>query len=275
MRLADVIGAKVLRQLPEGNFATAHRSGSRWQTGRKSDKLDTKMTRTIILHYHLFKNAGTSFDTILKSNFGDRWITKEFAGRPDGHMDLVTDWIRQHPDAVAFSSHTATGPIPKIDGVNIVSVLFLRDPIERIRSAYKFERAQGIDTVGAKLAAENTFEGYVRARLAIKEDRQCRDFHIHRLAAFVRGPEPELDRAIAGLKELSLVGLVEDFDHSIARLAAILLPYFPEFAWKQVRANVSPSALQEVESPAFRKLLKESNKLDLELLRRAKVLRAV
>jgi hypothetical protein len=233
------------------------------------------MTRTIVLHYHFFKNAGTSFDTILQNNFGDRWITKEFSNRPLGHMELVADWIRQHPDADAFSTHTAFGPIPKMDGVNIVSVIFLRDPIERIRSVYKFERTQGVNTLGAKLAAENTFEGYVRARLALEGDRQCRNFQTARLASFVRGPEPELDRAIAGLKELSLVGLVDDFDQSIAQLAAILRPYFPEFAWKQVRANASPGGPHEVERPAFRKLLKEANNLDEELVRRAKMLGTV
>lgn len=233
------------------------------------------MTRTIVLHYHLFKNAGTSIDTILRNNFGDRWITKEFPTQPLGHMELVADWIRQHPDADAFSTHTALGPIPKMDGVNIVSIIFLRDPIERIRSVYKFERTQGGNTLGAKLAAENTFDGYVRARLALEGDRQCRNFQTARLASFVRGPKPELDRAIAGLKELSLVGFVDDMDQSLTQLAAVLRPYFPEFAWKQVRENASSGGPHEVERPAFRKLLKEANKLDEELVRRAKLLGTV
>jgi len=36
------------------------------------------MARTILIHYHLFKNAGTSLDAVLKENFGDKWITREF-----------------------------------------------------------------------------------------------------------------------------------------------------------------------------------------------------
>ena len=35
-------------------------------------------SRTIILHYHLFKNAGTSIDAILKDNFDEKWVTREF-----------------------------------------------------------------------------------------------------------------------------------------------------------------------------------------------------
>nr|WP_029249710.1 hypothetical protein [Microbulbifer agarilyticus] len=30
--------------------------------------------RKLILHYHLFKNAGSSIDEILKRSFGDSWL---------------------------------------------------------------------------------------------------------------------------------------------------------------------------------------------------------
>ena len=36
-------------------------------------------TRTIILHYHLFKNAGTSIDSILKDGFPGLQIMTQFA----------------------------------------------------------------------------------------------------------------------------------------------------------------------------------------------------
>jgi hypothetical protein len=212
------------------------------------------MTRTIILHYHLFKNAGTSLDLILKRNFGTRWVTAEFSGEGAGNTAQVADWIRDNPDAVAFSSHTAQGPIPRIDGVKIISVMFLRDPIARIRSAYAFERDQGVETWGAELAASTDFAGYVSARLARPGDRQCRNFQTHRLALLApaspgpqnelqNGPElaPELTRARQGLAMLSFVGLVAEFDRSVARLARMLLPDFPGFVWTSVRANSTAS----------------------------------
>src|SRR5690606_24093891 len=134
-----------------------------------------EMERVVILHYHLFKNAGTSVDRILEYNFPGRWVTAEFKRKPGplGNSDLVAKWIVDNPEAVAFSTHTAWGPIPEKPGVRLISVLFLRDPIERIRSAYRFERQQQADTFGARLAKEHDFEGYVRARLAIPNDRQC------------------------------------------------------------------------------------------------------
>jgi hypothetical protein len=197
------------------------------------------MSRTIILHYHLFKNAGTSLDRILKRNFQDRWVTAEFPMKGDDNSALVADWIRANPDAVAFSSHTAIGPVPQIDGVNIVSVLMLRDPVARIRSAYRFERKQEAATWGAQLAKEHDLEGYVRTRLARANDRQCRNFQTHRLAALIPGDGPELDRARTGLQALSLVGLVEDFDGTMTRLDALIRSDFPDFTWDSVQANTS------------------------------------
>lgn len=205
--------------------------------------LSRSVTRTIILHYHLFKNAGTSLDLILKRNFGARWVTAEFPNEGlAGNTELVADWIRANPDAVAFSSHTAQGPIPQIDGVRIVSVMFLRDPIARIRSAYQFERDQRADTWGAQLAAANDFAGYVSARLDRPGDRQCRNFQTCRMAMLappLSDAEPELTRALRGLAMLSCVGLVDEFDRSVARLARLVQVEYPDFQWTSVRANAT------------------------------------
>jgi hypothetical protein len=31
--------------------------------------------RKVVIHYHLFKNAGTSVDRMLKEIYGERWVT--------------------------------------------------------------------------------------------------------------------------------------------------------------------------------------------------------
>jgi len=196
--------------------------------------------RTLILHYHLFKNAGTSLDRILQKNFPDAWETEEFPNKAGNNSDLVAEWITRNPDAVAFSSHTANGPVPRLTGVEIVSILFLRDPIARIRSAYHFEKTQKADTWGANLARSTDLAGYVRTRLSTPHDRQCRDFHVARLATLVPGPkEREFERAVEGLSKLSVVGLVEAFDESVGRLKAALSRSYPNFSWEPVHANAS------------------------------------
>jgi hypothetical protein len=228
------------------------------------------MKRTVILHYHLFKNAGTSVDRILKRNFGDRWVTAEFPTDTDDNSALVADWIATTADAVAFSTHTAIGPPPKIADTDVITLALIRDPIDRIRSAYAFEREQDVDNWGANLAKAQDLEGYVRTRLARPGDRQCRNFQTHRLASLVPGTGPERDRAIAGLRVLSVLGLVAEFDATIARLADRIRPLWPDFAWTPVHVNNSAPGVAADSDADLAGLLAEANSDDIALLAAAR-----
>jgi len=221
--------------------------------------------RTIVLHYHLFKNAGTSVDTILKRSFGDRWITREFPPMGGNNTALVEKWIRETPEGVAYSSHTMMGPIPQLEGVRVISFMLLRDPIERIKSAYRFERTQQADTLGAKLAKKHNFEGWVLARLAVPGDRQCKNFQTSRLAKLVPGEGSELKRAQRALEQLTVVGLVEKFDKSMERLSALLKDYQMDIAetsaWRNKTDKSSTQPQSEVDM-----LLSSENQDDCILL---------
>ena len=228
--------------------------------------------RTIILHYHLFKNAGTSVDAILKRNFGDKWVTREFPPMGENNTSMVEEWIRETPEAVAYSSHTMMGPIPQIEGVRVISFMLLRDPIERIKSAYRFERTQQADTWGAKLAKEHDFEGYVRARLARAGDRQCRNFQTYRLASMMPRAGIEQERAKRVLEELKVVGRVEAFDDAIERLTNVLITAYPKFSATEVKANSSEGKGGVEMSEELAGDLKVANADDLIILQAQRLL---
>jgi hypothetical protein len=59
--------------------------------------------RKIIFHYHLFKNAGTSIDALLKTNFAHQWLSAEFNHAYALNQQQVSQWLLQNPQAVAFS----------------------------------------------------------------------------------------------------------------------------------------------------------------------------
>lgn len=232
--------------------------------------------RHVILHCHLFKNAGTSVDHILRDNFGTRWLSREFDAECGVNAQTVGDWIVQSANGVAYSTHTLIGPLPKLPGVEVIPVLLLRDPVERIASAYRFERGQDAQTQGAILAKQHGFAGYVHARLSLSGDRQCRNFQTERLAAMAPDiPGSELDRAYAALRALmqaGVLGLVSDFAGAMARLQDVARRYHPAFTWQPVKANASGKAAGQSMSPDMRQVLLETNKDDLELLRRAREL---
>lgn len=233
--------------------------------------------RLLILHYHLFKNAGTSVDAVLKKNFGARWDDVEFDPPSQvDHARALAAFIEGHPDLITISSHTLLAPPPVLDGAEVLPVIFVRHPLLRLRSAYEFERKQPADTVGARLAKETDFGGYLRSRLAVTGDRSCRNFHAYRLARLVRdGQGSERDRAFRALDELPFVGLVEAFGPSMAKLKALVLPYIPEFqdfdAWEN--STTTPRHGGGAERPSFEEelgaetyeLVVEANRTDMEI----------
>jgi hypothetical protein len=236
--------------------------------------------RTIILHYHLFKNAGTSLDAAFKENFSEEkgeWVTKEFPAQPALNREQVKQWIIDNPQAKCFSSHTALLPTPKIDGVIVLPVIFLRHPIDRIASAYAFEKKQVGDGFGAVLARNTDFNGYVETRLVISNDRQCRNFHIQRLSTmFGEKQGDEFTRAKMAINKLPFVGIVENFSSSLKELEQWLNKEgFQDLKLAPSEKNVSRS----IEVPLSEKLNKieknlqenvwtkllEANKGDIEL----------
>lgn len=220
--------------------------------------------RTIILHNHLFKNAGTSIDAILKANFGDYWVSREFPMMNGNNTIDVEKWILETPEAIAFSSHTIMGPLPVIEGVEVISLVLLRDPIERVKSAYRFERKQKANTWGAKLAKIHDFDGYLRARLARENDRQCKNFQTYRLSSLINSRLPELARAKAALHEISLVGRVEMLQDFLNNLERELSKRFMGFTVGSFWENKSSADCVDVKVP---QVLLESNWDDLELLK--------
>jgi hypothetical protein len=217
------------------------------------------------LHYHLFKNAGTSLDQILRQNFGDNWLTAEFPNDGGNNTPKVQGWIADNPDAFAFSSHTMLGPLPQVEDVRVIPVILLRDPIRRIRSAYQFERNQKADTWGAEIAKKHDFEGYVKARLARDTDRQCRDFQASRLATIMPGPGSEFHRALLAAQIIHAVGVlgtVDFFDKALTRLAARIAPAFPDFETGTARANVSKGKAKDCGTSDVEMLLERSNRID-------------
>ena len=102
--------------------------------------------RTVILHYHIYKNAGTSFDHVLAHNFGDRHEAFDgpypFFTIDQEQLDRI---ITRRPGAVAFSSHQIALPPPSSVAYRTLAAIFVRNPFLRIASIYRFKRGPEAD----------------------------------------------------------------------------------------------------------------------------------
>jgi hypothetical protein len=230
---------------PRTNNDRARRAGpSHEQTSTTAITRHHRPLRTVIFHYHLFKNAGTSVDELLRRNFGSRWATQEFSSNRRDNAIAVAEFIRGNPHLAAISSHTALLPAPQIEGSEIFPVIFIRHPIDRLRSAYEFERGQRASTRGARLAKTHDLRGYLDTLLQPPRSRQARNFQTYRLALSSPGHGSYRERALQTINTLPFIGLVDAFEKSVRRMSELLAGRFPDFAPSAPHANAQATVSQ-------------------------------
>ncbi len=245
--------------------------------------------RSVIAHIHLFKNAGTSVERALQSHFGDRWLSFDKPGAAHRIVqgELVS-FLVDNPNAAAISSHQLRPPVQSTTELNLLPVVFLRHPIDRIRSAYDFERHQGGVSPSSKAAAESTFAEWIE----FHRDRgsvQCENFQTYGLTTLrndnngaplrKRPIDEHLEIATRFIESLPVVGVVEQFDKSLGLIGRWLQQWFPGFDPAAEHRNVTAidgstlqQRLDEVRSrlggEVFGRLI-DDNTADIELHRRA------
>lgn len=182
--------------------------------------------RRVVAHLHLFKNAGTSVDASLERNFGRGWVKHD-----NPHDGLVltraelTTYLSDRPEIQAVSSHLLRPPLMHASdsetAITLDPIVFLRHPIDRIRSAYDFE---------ARNRNNNKPTDSLRAWIdwhRAKNSRQCNNFQVAALTS-LRHPNGHVDHrqhfsahresAQQFVSNLPAFGLVERFDDSCAFL---------------------------------------------------------
>ncbi len=180
----------------------------------------TKRSRKYIFHYHLFKNAGTSVDYVLKKSFPNLWDSREFDGSRERTNVEVLEWIGEKNDFVCFSTHTYIGQIPTIEKGLCIPIIFIRHPVDRIASVYEYERKQIANGYGPEMAKRLSFVDYVKERNLI--DKQVLNFHLHRLSS-IAGICPEVEGVLKFFKTLPFIGVVDEFQKSMAQLNNVLV----------------------------------------------------
>ncbi len=236
--------------------------------------------RNVIVHYHFFKNAGTSLDHSLKKAFPGGWLQLETDAEGPVTADRILSRFREQPELVVLSSHTARLALPRPDDMQIFPLVFIRHPLDRVLSVYQFERRQTEDTEGSLQARKLELPAFVEWRLDRPRDHSFRNFQVHRLAGLADdggNPADPYRQGLEGLQKLPFVGLVEAFDQSIHCLQAWLRPWFADIELKTVKLNVTQAEqttlverlahLKASLGPALYLRLLQENEADMQLYR--------
>ncbi|MFH1216836.1 MAG: hypothetical protein V1706_10095 [Pseudomonadota bacterium] len=203
--------------------------------------------RKVIVHCHMFKNAGSTFDWSLQRNFGDSFLDhRDNESMIQGRAQYLEEFLDANPELKAISSHHVQFPLPASrDDLQILPAIFIRHPIDRVGSVYSFEKIQQVDTPGAINAKKMSFPEYVMWRMEPTVGATIRNFQSLVLLGRALTPNMKIDESdFAGVKEVlrecSLLGLVERYDESMVLFEEQLRTIYPEIDLAYVKQNVTP-----------------------------------
>lgn len=237
--------------------------------------------RVIVVHNHLFKNAGSSIDWALRNNFGNAFIDHRDDKEMQKGSSYLGPYLLKNPGIIALSSHHLRPPLPVLENTRILTIMMFRHPIERVTSAYTFERKQtSANTLGAKFARKHSLREYVLWRMQFDVPPTIRNFHIYRSVPLPANWRKEVDATQLGhaksfVDSVEMIGFVERFDDSMVLFEEALRLFFPDIDLSYRIQNVGQrreeslaervqGLQEEIGEDAFQ-LLMERNRADLEL----------
>jgi len=207
------------------------------------DKIFVNSIRHIIVHYHIFKNAGSTLRAILERNFGPHFASFDSAAYDQRiRPEQLIAYLRTNPNIAAISSHHLRPPVPQIKDIQFHEILILRDPLDRIRSMYDFYRRA--DTNKDPLTHEAKRLG-IREFLTFVLETRPNLIINSQLNLVANGgakiPEPaDLTKAATVVKSAHVVGVAERFDTFALLAERYFRPFFPHLNFSYVPENVSP-----------------------------------
>lgn len=237
--------------------------------------------RNVLVHVHIFKNAGSSFDDALTDFFKQSFVDhRDDKNLIQGKMDYLVSYLDTHTEIQAFSSHSIHFIPQNTEKYQFLPTYFLRHPIARIRSVYSFEKKQLPATEeGAIKAKELTLNEYIVWYMQSSSPATLRNAQTIFLSG--DGPNEErmlekYDMALNTINHSFLVGVVDRYDESMVVFEEYLKDFFPYIDLSYRRQNITDDNLEASVIEKAEKLLSrldvstqalviENNKFDVLL----------
>ncbi|MFT6051615.1 MAG: hypothetical protein ACI9B9_001258 [Halioglobus sp.] len=236
-----------------------------------------KTVRSVVLHAHMFKNAGTTLDWSLNRCFGSRFVDHRDDKAMRESRGYIATYLAENTSIEALSSHWPPVPAPEVPGINVQMLMLLRNPLERSLSVYNFERSQpSVDSPGILKAKNLSFAQYIQWRLEPGTGPVVKNFHTRYCSGNYFGNDLDelYELAIGNLDNIPAVGLVDRYAESMVLFEYILQNTHPniDLSWRSqnVSQTATVSTVRRIDSIAeelgdtFDALVK-ANEYDLRL----------
>lgn len=200
--------------------------------------------RHLVLHGHIFKNAGTTLDWSLRRSFGDCFFEqREAATAREEQYSYLQEVISKRHQLKALSTHHLSLPIPLVKDTVFLPIYLIRHPIDRAHSVYTYERIQRAGTPGAMAAKEKSFAEYIAWRMKPGVSAVIRNYQTHYLSGAPFGKQlaevnnATFEAAIESLMKAPCIGVVDRYDESMVVFEQKLKKYFSNINLAYVPQN--------------------------------------
>jgi hypothetical protein len=201
----------------------------------------------IVVHYHIFKNAGSTVEYVLRREFHEFFSTLE-GPHPDSiltYPDLLR-FMQSNPLLRAVSSHHLRYPTVRDGPRPVLDLCVLRHPLDRLLSMYRFlrEKYSGESDPLRQAAAMLDCAAFFRHCLK-KHPAWVQNVQVGILAP---GDPPSTVEALGELSRIALLGTVDFFDESLVTWEYALSPVFPGISFHYLPQNVTQSPESTLEN---------------------------
>ncbi len=200
--------------------------------------------RVVIIHNHLFKNAGSTIDWALKKNFNSSFIDHRQDDLMRQGADYLGPYLAKKARIKALSTHHLVMPLPIIENTCLLMMTMFRHPIERVASVYNFERKQRCNsTPGVVHARKLSIGDYIQWRLNPQVGATIRNFQARRMLPPMKPNREiincsEIEEIEQRVQRMSMLGLVDRFDESMVLFEDVLKEYFPRIDLSYIEQNI-------------------------------------
>jgi hypothetical protein len=198
----------------------------------------------VLLHCHLFKNAGTTIDWALKRSLGWGFVDhRRDRTMIRGGMRYIEKYLALRGYVMAVSSHHMPfDPAFESRRFHCWHIIMLRHPIARCASVYQYEKIQPAVSLGAKMAKKLDMRGYFAWRMQDDAPVVIKDFHTRYLAGRKnparRLRDEDFDSALLHARSPKvLIGFVERFDESMVLFESVLKNNFRKLDLAYIKQN--------------------------------------
>jgi len=238
-----------------------------------------KKNHSICIHYDIFQNDSNIINNLLQINFQKFFVKKEDTKNPDRIISWtkVFDYFKDQPLGVkAFSSTQVRPPIPEQNSIKLIPMVFIRHPIDRTLSIFSFRKKWEYRNL--KNNSNLTLSSFIKNSLLNKNYNKIKNFQVNFLSSnkdTLKINSNNYDLAIGHLKNIPIIGLVDQLEKSLVLAEEMLKPYFDKinFSFSEQHRDINSKdelshtiekCKSEIGNDLMKKLI-EQNKFDLLL----------